>query len=70
MKTIFIIFIVYWSGFALAWIFGAYQIRKYRTNESPLAGALFSWFVFIILGIHELLCLVSKKYRDKISKEL
>ena len=69
MKTILIIFIVYWSGFALAWIWGMYQNYKNRTLISPLKAALFSWLVFLILGLHELFML-SKSYRGRYYGEL
>ena len=49
MKTILIIFIVYWSGFALTWIIAYFAIKKYDTKESPLFAALFSWLIVAVV---------------------
>ena len=62
MKTILIIFLVYWSGFGISWVIADWAIKHYKTKESPLKGALFSWLLPIALFINAILYGVSRRY--------
>jgi len=54
MENILYFILAYVLGFWIAYAISVHYINKYRTNDNPIIGALFSWITVLIVILAEI----------------